>query len=70
MLELGLTVAHDKDDAIHSFPETLPFLSAQEIEAQFNCLHQNCLPGPLEDLVNYVETIWINGTYPLEYWSV
>ena len=48
----------------------LPFLPAQEIEVQFDCIHQNCPPGPLEDLVNYVETTWINGTYLLEYWSI
>ena len=30
----------------------------------------NCPPGPLEDLVNYIETTWINGTYPLECWSI
>ena len=48
----------------------LPFLPAQEIEVQFDCIHQNCPPGPLEDLVNYVETTWINSTYPLECWSI
>ena len=73
MQELGLTVAYDKDDGTHRFIRSLmalPFLPAQEIEAQFDCIHQNCPPGPLEDLVNYVETTWINGTYPLEYWSI
>ena len=48
----------------------LPFLPAQEIEVQFDCIHQNCPPGPLEDLINYVETTWINGTYLLECWSI
>lgn len=66
-------MAYDKDDGTHWFIHSLmalPFLLAQEIEAQFDCIHQNCLPGPLEDLVNYVETTWINGTYPLECWSI
>lgn len=57
--ELGLTVAYDKDDGTHRFIRSLmalPFLPAQEIEAQFDCIHQNCPPGPLEDLVNNVET--------------
>jgi len=70
--ELGLTVAYDKDDGTHRFIcslMALPSLQAQEIEAQFDCIHQNCPPGPLEDLVNYVETTWINDTYPLECWS-
>ena len=73
MQELGLTIAYDKDDGTHQFIRSLmalPFLPAQEIEAQFNFLHQNCPPGRLDDLVNYVETTWINGTYPLECWSV
>lgn len=48
----------------------LPFLPVQEIEVQFDCIHQNCPLGPLEDLVNYVETTWINGTYSLECWSI
>ena len=66
MQELGLTGAYDKDDGTHRFIRSLmalPFLPAQEIEAQFDCIHQNCPPGPLEDLVNYVETTWINGTW-------
>ena len=73
MQELGLTGAYDKDDGTHRFIRSLmalPFLPAQEIEAQFDCIHQNCPPGPLEDLVNYVETTWINSTYPLECWSI
>lgn len=45
-------------------------MKCAEIEAQFDCIHQNCPPGPLEDLVNYIETMWINGTYPLECWSI
>ena len=70
---MGLTVAYDKGDGTHRFIRSLmalPFLPAQEIEAQFDCIHQNCPPGPLEDLVNYVETTWINSTYPLECWSI
>ena len=66
-------MAYDKDDGTHRFIRSLmalPFLSVQEIEAQFDCMHQNCPPGLLEDLVNYVETTWINGTYPLECWSI
>ena len=73
MQELGLTVAYDKDDGTHRFIRSLmalPFLPAQEIEAQFDCIHQNCPPGPLEDLVNNVETTLIHGTYPLECWSI
>ena len=57
-------MAYDKDDGTHRFIRSLmalPFLSVQEIEAQFDCMHQNCPPGPLEDLVNYVETTWINA---------
>ena len=35
-----------------------------------NLNHRTCNTGLLDDLVNYVETTWINGTYPLECWSV
>ena len=64
---------HKQHSGTHRFirsPMAFPFLPAQEIEAQFNFSHQNCPPGPLDDLVNYVETTWINDTYSLEYWSV
>ena len=66
-------MAYDKIDGTHRFIRSLmalPFLPAQEIEAQLDRIHQNCPPGPIEDLVNYLETTWINGTYPLECWGI
>lgn len=48
----------------------LPFLPAEEIPTEFTRLTKTNLSTALQELVKYVESTWITGSYSPENWSI
>ena len=72
--ELGLQTAYNTDDNTYKFIcklLSLPYLPAQHITTVFNTLQQRAATQPLQDLIAYISTTWLQSSiWPTTSWSV